>query len=355
MSAALNFVFLAILVVFINVFYLPATLADEKEISSKETTWLAHIVRSQKEGAISKLILPSAMLPVVMINQGKRFRPMVEISLTFDRPGWKLLIQGTTPVTPTTDKKKYKVFAYINSKINELLLVANGPEGVSESEKIYIYAPEAQEFNVITPWDAMKITIGSTYLSYKQTGFDDFYSWSGLLSVQLHSPEESSSFGLLGEINVTALTVSSNQNKYGPQLGQGILDGIYFFKWDQSSIWRIQAIAGVNYITMFSNGAPFGFKNLISPELGVRARRILDAKSDLTYEFRFLPMNSSFDLIERGFAASVSKSWILANLHRGEAGLKYNDFSYRSYRPEQEIKNQTVSCQTLSFILSYSF
>lgn len=323
----------------------PAT--QPKESSTQPTAWLAHIIRPKKDGSIDDLTLPETQLPIVMVRSGQRFRPMIEVPLSFDRPGWSLLIQGTIPVTPTTTPGKHKIFAYMNGKINEMLLVARSPTGESLSERIYIYAPEAQEFNVVSPWDAVKLTVGSTYLAYKQTGFNDFYSWSGLLSAQIHSPEEGARFGFLGELSMTALTVASNQGKYGPQMGHGVLDGIYFFPWVTNSLWRLQAVAGVNYLTMFSNGAPFGFNNLIAPDLGLRTRYILDGKSDIISEFRFIPMSTSLNLNERGLTLSISKSWILPNLHRGELGIKFDELQYKP------VPLESVSLRTLSFVISY--
>ncbi|MGE5087189.1 MAG: hypothetical protein ACM3MG_12860 [Bacillota bacterium] len=312
------------------------------------TNNLAHIIQSKSGDSIEGLTLPQTQLPVVMVQNKKNFRPMVEIPLTYNRKGWSLWIQGKTPVTPTTEEGKFKVFAYLKGKVNELHLVARGPQGETQSERIYLYSPEAQEFSVVSPWDAVKLTLGSTYLIYQQSGYTDFYSWSGLLSAQIHSPEEGARFGMIGQVSMTALTISSNQKGYGPQIGQGNIDGIYFFPWSLSSRWRNQIMGGLYYVTMFSNGAPFGFKNLFAPEFGFRTRYLLNEKSDFISEFRFMPLNSSTDLNERGYSLSFSKSWILPNLHRGEVGLQFNDLRYSASPTD------LINMKALSVIFSYS-
>ncbi len=327
----------------------PSASEPPAENSIQRTNWQARIIRSKKsEELMENLGLPEIQLPVVMVHSGTKFRPMVEIPVSFKARGWTLFIQDKIQVTPTGEPGKFKIFAYMNGPLNEMLLVAHGPSGKKRSEIVYIYTPEAQEFNVVTPWDAVKLTIGSSYLGYQQTGYNDFYSWSGLLSVQIHSPEKASAFGYIADANVTAITLTSNQSDYGPQIIQSSLNGIYFFPWSLSTPWRIQALAGIEYSTMITNGSPFGFKDLISTELGLRSRYILNTKSDIASELRLMPLNSSMDLNQLGTMFSISKSWILSNLHRGEVGLRYYTLHYK---PDP---TQTVSLKTISFVISYS-
>lgn len=315
---------------------------------SQPTSWVAHIMQPKKDGAITGLTIPQMELPVVTIKSEQRFRPMVEVPLHYERPGWKLLIQGKIPVSPGTEEGTYKVFAYMNSRISELLLVAQGPDGAKEVERIYIYAPEAMEFNVVTPWDAVKLSLGSTYLAYQQTGYNNFYLWSGIVTAQIHSPENGGHLGYLADASITALRLASNQNNYGPQVAQILLDGIYFLPWKENSRWRFQAMAGGSYTTFLSNGSPFGFNNLMTPELGLRARYLINTKSDYAFEFRYMPMSTSGFTTERGIEFAAAKSWILPNLHRAEVGIRYEDLQYH---PESF---ESVHLNTFSFLLSYS-
>ncbi len=312
------------------------------------STWVAHLIREKNlEKRISDLQIKEGTIPVTMIFKDQKFRPLVQIPIEFLRPGWSVFIQEKILVPFQNQIGSYKLFAYLNSRVNEVDIVVKGPNNGIEKERIYIVAPDAQEFKIVSPWDALRLGLGSALFSYKQTGYNNYQAWTGIIAVQYHSPEEKSKFGLISDLAMTALTVSSS-NGLSPQLLQFNGDIIYFFPWSPNSRWRKQALLGLDYFTMLSNGAPFGFKDLITPEVGGRARYIVNEQEDMIFEFRYSPLNGVSNLKERGYILSYSRSWLLPNLHRIEAGIRLLDFTYQSN------PNITASTQTFSFLVSYS-
>jgi hypothetical protein len=320
----------------------------EEPMKYQGPVWTAHLLRDKANNArIQNLELSEAKLPVTMIFRDQKFRPLVQVPLKFIRPGWTLLIQGKVPLTKTKDPEIFNIYAYLNGRINEMQLVAIGPNKEEESERIFIIAPEAQEYEVISPWDAVRFSLGSSLLSYSQSGFSNYNAWTGLLGAQVHSPEVGAKWGGLAELYMTVLTFESSQ-ELAPQYAQGYLAGIYFLPWQPSSPWRLQVLAGLDYSTMYSNGATFGFKDLISPDIGFRGRYILNKDSDYLMEARYAPLSSSDFFDQRGFVLGISKSWILKNLHRAELGFRYLDFTYNY---EGAVK---VSIKSTSFVVTYS-
>ncbi len=330
----------------------PADLATQPPVQKAETqptTWFAHILREKPTGQhIQFLGTPEVKIPVLMVYQDNKFRPLIELPIQYVRPGWTLFVQGNIQLAEDGGPGQFRLYAYLNSRVNLVDITAQGPVGAHEIERIYIVAPEAQEFKVQSPWDAVTLGIGSTFLTYKQTTYVDYHAWTGLLTLQAHSPEDQHRFGVLAEADMTILSVSSNEG-YGPQVGQAFLDGVYFWPAAVNSKWRSEILLGANYITIITNGAPFGFSNLYSMEAGFRARSIIGPKSNYIYELKFAPLGGGvFDFSNRGITASIFRSWMLSNLHRGEIGLKYVDFTYHSSA------DVVVDVNVMSLMLGYT-
>ncbi|MBN8536590.1 MAG: hypothetical protein J0M15_06020 [Deltaproteobacteria bacterium] len=354
-------IFFRFICLFLLIFVLEGVSAQEKNEVQKplqesvksptidnSSTWVAHLIRDKNVNQrISDLLIKEGTIPVTMIFKDQKFRPLVQIPIEFARPGWSVFIQEKF-LAPISDQPgSYKLFAYLNDRVNEVEIVVRGPKKEIERERVYIVSPDAQEYKIVSPWDALRLGLGSALISYKQTGYNSYQAWTGVLAVQFHSPEEKSKFGLISDLSMTALTVSSS-NGLSPQLLQFNGDIIYFFHWSPNSRWRKQALVGLDYFTMLSNGAPFGFKDLVTPEVGGRARYIVNEKEDIIFELRYSPLSGISNFKERGYIVSYSRSWLLPNLHRVEAGIRLLDFTYQSN------PNITASAQTLSLLLSYS-
>ncbi len=324
--------------------------ADEvPNTDSDSSKWMADIIRSKSETRIDNLILTNKKVQVSLLKDGEKFRPSVEIFFEFKSPGWKLFVQGVHPAIHVANNLKYKISVYLNGRVNEVLLVAKGPNGAVQSEKFFIFSSKAQELSIVSPLEAIKVSAGSSYLSYKQSNYDRFESWSGIISVTVQSDERDRTFGFYSNLNLTALTVTSNQENYGPQIGHGILAGSYFFPENYESRWRHQMQMGIEYLTLLSNGSPFGFSNLIFPSIGYGARNVVDSKLDYFYKINFAPLKSSFDLSQKYLEIAVYRCLILENFHRGEIGIRYSNLTYST-----RAGDIPVNMTTVSFLIGYT-
>lgn len=285
----------------------------------------------------------------MLVARESKLRPLVEISLSFKRPGWTIESQGAR-LLPSSDPTEYRIPAYLNGRINQISLVAKGPKGESESETLYLYAPDAQEFEVVSSWDRVLLTSGLSGLNYYQTGFGGFRSLSLLLSAQYATPpDRPSRWGLFGTADVTVLTMIESPNVgASPNLIQAKGDVMFRVTSLRPKLWNVFLLAGVNYTTMLSDGGPFGFANLVAPDLGVRARYLLSSKTAVVGDIHYVPVDHLTAFHDRGLDLSLSWSQILSNFHRAEIGLS---FSTLNYQPDTV---STIQVNLLSARISYS-
>lgn len=317
-------------------------------LAPKKTTWWAKVVRQNvKKNIIPEMRFTATKYPIYLVNSDDKFRPLavIEISLLNDPTG-ELYVDGIERLPKNPETGRHILFAYLNSKSNEVVLTYKNPEGKAAAEKIFIIAPEAQEYEVVQPSDAVRFLMGSTYLKYAQTSYTTYYSWTGLLGLRYSSPEKLSHFGINGEVDMTVLTIDSNQGGLAPQLGEVKLEGIYFDQPKSITPERFQYLAGAVYLTLLSNGTAFGFKNLIVPDVGVKYRYVTGEKSDYSVTARLALLDTS--LKDKGLELEISRSFLLPNLHRSEIGFKYLDYQYH---PNEE---EYIQTGYMSLFLSYT-
>jgi hypothetical protein len=305
-----------------------ATKAPEKP--PQKTLWVAHILRRKSNDAIIKeLDFPDLRVPVMLVAKDGDLRPTVAIKGKFDRPGWKLILQDENAVNFAPDSAAFTIYAYLKGRINVVLLNAVGPQGEKETESVYIYAPEAMEFHVVSAWDQILLSAGGSFLSYAQAGYGEYQALSALLSARYISPERwKSRFGLLAGADMTVLTAVSSPIDRGPQILEGKVDLTYLLKQDAAKRWRTLVLAGGSYLTMFSYGSPFGFSNLFAPELGIRSRYNVNPQASWIGEARFVALAPPGTFNQLGLNLGLAWSKLVSDSHRVELGLQYSAYVY---------------------------
>lgn len=306
----------------------------------QRTQWVAHLMRVRSEDRrISGLGFYSNQFPIVLVPKGSDLRPTISIEGRFANPGWTLAVRSIqdgagfdTPIELNAQTGSFSIPLHLRGRVNELLLVAK-KTGASkdqksnlQAERVYIYAPEAMEFHVVSPWDNILISIGPSFLSYTQTGYGEYQSISAMLSGRYSTPEAASRWGFLANLNASLITITSSPIERGPQLIEAKLDGSYALREKADKKYRIQLLGGLNYLTLLSNGSPFGFSDLVSPEIGVRVRRIFNPVVSMVGEVRWAVMAMPPDISQRGIDASLAWSRFQGDSKRLEAGIGV--FSY---------------------------
>jgi hypothetical protein len=322
---------------------------QEPAPTTRRTSWIAHVLRRTPTNLrLKTLDFPETKLPVLLIARPGNLRPLVEVRGKYNRKGWTLFAQGVA-VSQSAGQSDFKFHAFLNGRINEVVLTTRGPNGEFEEERIYLFAPEAQEFSLISPWNAVVIAAGPSAIDYFQTGFGNYLAYTGSVSARYATFDGPKQLGLYASFDFTALTFASQPIDRGPQFIEGKLDATITVPFDPQQSYKSQILLGGTYVTMLSNGSPFGFSNLLSPEVGLRTRFILDPVDAVITDFRYVALGTSLGAFnENGFLINLTWSRTLMNSHRAELGLNYSSYSYH---PET---NATVRFNIISLLLGYS-
>ncbi len=328
----------------------PATPNPNSEVKEpvRKTSWIAHLLRRTPDNLkLKTLEFGETQIPVLLIARPGNLRPLVEVKGKFGRPGWTLFAQNS-PVAQAAGSTDFKFYAFLNGRINEVVLNAKGPNGELEEERVYLFAPEAQEFTLVSPWNSLVISAGLSSVDYTQTGFGNYLAYTGSLSARYSTFDAPTQLSYYGSLDFTAVTFASQPQQSNPQFIEARFDAAWMIPFAPNQSWKTQIIAGGFYSTMLANGSAIGFSNLIAPELGLRTRHILSPFDALISDFRIVVLSSNFDFVDRGFLASLTFSRNLINSHRMELGLNYSNTSY------QATDTTRVSYGVLSLMVGYS-
>lgn len=325
----------------------PATEKEAPKEKTKKASWVAHILRQRSESGIQNLSFETERVPVVLVAKNESLRPLVQLKGTYLRDGWQIFAQENKPLTMAEDKKTFTIFAYLNSQVNEVALTAKGPDGAIEREVIYLFAPEAQEFQIVSGWDSIMVSLGIANFSYSQTNFGTFTSTTGVVGVTYLSPEKSSRWGYYGNGDITVLTLDSSPISANPQVISARGDFTYRLPIYETSQWRTRAAAGLYYITMQSNGSPFGFENLFAPDIGVRSQYFKNQRESYVIDFHYVPMESGIFGKQRAFQLGGYWNRTSASLKQWQLGLNYSSSHFES-------SDQNIEVDMLTLSLGYS-
>lgn len=326
--------------------------------TTRKTSWTADVIRvpTDKNGIPGLKILDSH-LPVFLVKKEKKYRPLVALEMSLDDPAAQLYSADFRPLPKNKNTGYFMFFAYLNSKKNEVVFYSKSKKEISEKEKsdkeqkyvekLFIVSEQAQEFNVISPWESLRMSLGSSYFNYSQTSYTSFNAWTGLLAVRLFSEDVYQQWGYNAEADLTVLTVASNQNEVSMQTAHIKTEALYSLPQNPSTEIKYTILGGIIYLTTFTSGSTMGFKNLIVPSAGLRSRKVLNEKED--YGFTARAGLFGFDFKDRGLDFEISRSYLFEHLHRAELGLKYSDYGYY---PQHD--DQFVNLKMLSVFLSYT-
>jgi hypothetical protein len=312
----------------------------------KKSEWFAKIKRPEEMGMrIPGLAISVVDVPLFLINKTNEVRSLAVIPYDLELPnGAKLFINDKTEIPIPKNREQRNFYVYLTGKTNTFkvtLLV--GADRYSET--IVVEAPQAQEYQVAVPWDAVRIGLSSVFLAYRQTGHTDFFSWNGQIAVNIHTPEKVGQLGASLDVDSTVFTAKATADYY-PQLLTGRADLIYPFAFQSSPTKTYYLGLGVAYSNLSSNGAPFGYRSLLSPELTFKMRYLINKKSDYFGSLSLAPLKS--DLKDYALQFEVSKSFLLKNLHRSEFGFRVFDLNHH---PDED---NAVRMITYALFLTYS-
>ncbi len=310
---------------------------EPKEISKEEkqlmraqrALWLAHILRDRSgKNIISDLKISKERIPVFLIPQNDSFRPLVKLEVEFNRPGWQLFIGDKLPMRKQADGS-FVLYAYLRSRLNAVEIRARNEQGAEEREILYLFAPEAREFKLVSPFDSVLFTLGHSFLVYEQTSFGTFVAQSLLLGVRYVSPDKGNTFGLLGDFTATVFTYDSSPIEQNPQFMEGRIGITYPVKLIKNPKYRTKLFLGASTINFVSYGSPFGFSGLYSADLGIRTTYYRNGQNSYSGEFHYSPIEFSDPLAESSFRLVLDWSMNLDNLRQAQLGFSYSNHRFK--------------------------
>lgn len=308
--------------------------ADDIEKDSEErvkkSQWVAHVLRRKEaENQVAGLELLTLQTPILYNFHEGQFKPTVEVRMKFVRPGWRAFFGKMGPEIPLDSENEASVFLFLKANVSDVDILIRGPNNEEQSEKIYVYAPEVRELKFASPWNKVVIGLGGGVLNYYQTVFGQYRSGNAIASL-LYSPDSLwDKFSLIAKTDFTFSTFYSTPIHSGAQLLDVRLDGTYQLSHGFDPTYRWYSIVGVSYLTMFSNGSPFGFADLAAPEVGLRLRALIDPSNFLIGEARF-SFFGTFDFGQRGLQGSITWSRWMENLRRLDLTLEYTSAQWEA-------------------------
>jgi len=297
----------------------------------RESEPIAYFLRSRDTAArVPDLEIFDTEAPIVLVAVGSDIKPTIAVRGRFQREGWSLFAQeGARPLT-----KEFTVYAHLRGRLNEITFLAKGPNGEKQTERIYIYAPNAKSFHVVSAWENLLFSTGLANFSYLQTGYGIYESVNVAASVRYGPLDTDAFMTVLASAEMTVLALASSPIDTAPQLFEA--RGNLSFRTNKQPLLRTRhrILLGVGYLTMFSNGSPFGFSNLAVPDLGFQSRYIASAKTDWIGEVHFMPIGGLEALGQNGVNVSLAWSRLLENSRRMEVAMVYSGYNYK---PEERI------------------
>ncbi len=302
---------------------------QDQIVQAQKAMWFAHILRQRESGStVTGLVFPSNQIVVYLLPKGDAFRPLVRLDVRYNRPDWRLVVGDGVPLRAGDGPNELYLYAYLNSRISEVSFEARGPQGQIEREVVYLFAPEAREYRMVSAFDTLTFKVGAGNLIYEQSSFGVFTGQSALLGVGYASPDKGGRWGLSADFHMSVYTVKSSPVDHNPQFFEGNAAVTYSIKAFQSPLWRSRILFGLSTVGLVSHGSPFGFSGLYGPQLGFLSTYYSDTTNSYTFSLRWSPYEGVGLSDERAFLLEGSWDRNLANLRRVRLILGYSNHRF---------------------------
>lgn len=303
---------------------------QQKVLQAQKAVWLCHILRQKSEDKlITQMKFKTLKTPVFMVPSEEGMRPLVRLLVEFNEPGWKLFVGNKVPVRSTSDPNIYTVHAYLNSRISEVTFVAQNEDG-EKVETVYLFAPEAREYKITSPFDSVAFSLGYGNIIYEQTSYGIFNGKNLLIGVNYLSPEKGNKWGILADFQISFFTFQSEPEYLNPQVYEADAQLTYKVKLFSSPLWRSRLMAGVSTVGMYSHGADFGFSNLYGPSLSLRSEYYQSRNFSYSFEFTYATYDKISLTEDRAFKVKPAINFNLSNLRKMNLELAYSNHTFVS-------------------------
>lgn len=312
----------------------------------KKEFWLASVLREESSpNFLEHIEIQQKELPVFMVPKGESFRPLVRLRIQNKDPQETLFVGGREP------KKEQNisiVYAYLTSRVSEIVLESRSLKGTARQEKIYVFAPEASEYKVKSPFNAIFVSLGVGQLSYTQSSFGTFVSQSAVGGISYISPQKNGRWGYLGEAQFSLYTFNSTPIRRNPQFIDGRIGVTMKTSLLKSPKFRTRLFAGLSTSSLMPQGSPFGYSGLFAPNIGLRGEYF--AGKDNSYIFEgYLSSYKDFQFFdERGLVLRGSYETTWSEFRRIRYSLQSSSHVFKQ-------KFERLNLQMFMFLVGLTF
>ncbi len=276
---------------------------------ARASDWFADLLPSQDpKETVSELKFLDSRVPVEIVPRGADFESHVEIRFQFNKADWSLIRENEQIQPQAGEIGVYTVSARLLSEVTPLEIVAVGPLGEVEMQKVLVRLSEWKVFKEEGAKAPPKRTyvfssLGFSNLSYEETGLASFSALSSVFKVSyqyLLTPPQWE-FGTNAFFNVFPIHMSGMDQPVR-FLGVNLRFGYIFpFVKDPS---RLSFLIGTYYTRMFGTNDQFGYKTLIYPQFYPTFRKKMRNGDAFYVYLKYVPLVSGIGLsfTEREFA-----------------------------------------------------
>lgn len=265
------------------------------------TDWTAEIIPSQDpKETVPAIKWLDDTVPVEIIPQGTDFESRVELRMQFDKPGWNLIKDSNTLEPLNTDSHQYALNIRLTSEVTPFEIIAIGPYGEVEMQKVLIRVLDWQNFRQKSVEGPPKRTylfasLGISSIAFKETELADFSMIATTLKFTynyLLTPPQWE-FGTNGYLNLLPLKKNGTENTVR-FLGLNLRFG-YVLPFVKAPA-RLSFLIGAYFSSMLGTNNQFGYKTLLYPQY-YPTFRIKTRQGDAYYVYlKYVPLTSSFGL-----------------------------------------------------------
>lgn len=316
----------------------PEFSSNRPQMIPNKASWEAMVIRQGQQ--IESLEVVSNRLPVVLIERNGVFRPLVEVRLKVNRPGLQVRTANGRLLRSGAQPGEFLAIVYLNSRLNELnvKVVPTGDSksesGGGEVERILIFAPQAQEFKVVSNWDQVSASAGIADVAYDQSTYGKFTTQAILLSARYTPNEFKRKFGVMGKVDFTFFNINPSPEQANPNIVVLDPDLTYRLEQLEKPNWRVWLTGGLSYRHMLTQEKSFGISHLAAPAFGARAQFFEGENDSYHLIFRYTPLaeqQSFANLIgQRGLVLGFRADRILPDQKRLESSFEILHDSYRT-------------------------
>ncbi|MCM2323092.1 MAG: hypothetical protein NDJ90_07495 [Oligoflexia bacterium] len=274
--------------------------------------------------------------------------PLAIITGKFKRPGWNLVLSETEFVSGSGDGT-FRFEIPLTAAVQPLEIFAIGANE-AESQEFLLDFPSREglrEGEMRRVRSAPKMSLGTSWVSYRETALADFRLLSAILKVSASYPIGESRWVVGGNLSLTQPLSGGPPDRNVRFLGASLKLGYVFPLGGgaHGSSWALSLSGGMNFAHMIVNGNAFGFNHLLFHQFVPAIRKELDGRASIGLYLKFVPLPDSprlFEFRERELAGGLDWEGVIGDGRAVSIALDYASMRF-DFSPDHALSSQSLS------------